>query len=237
MARPLLQVTALHPADAEAAEAGGADQLHVVGQMASGELAPEPGVVEEIRRASSLPIRSVLRLSDGLSTTGAELTRLVGLAEEYLAAGASGLVFGFLTADLEIDAEVCSTLADAIPNAPWTFSRAIDHALDTDRAWRQVPRLTGLDGVLTAGSALGVANGLAGLCQRAESDAALAPLIIASGALAAEHVPWLAHSGITAFHVDSVVRPGGSWTKAYVDASFVRSWRRLLDDAGARQPG
>jgi hypothetical protein len=27
------------------------------------------------------------------------------------------------------------------------------------------------------------------------------------------------------------VRPGGSWTKSYVDAAHVRSWRMLLDDA------
>jgi copper homeostasis protein len=34
------------------------------------------------------------------------------------------------------------------------------------------------------------------------------------------------------FHVGSRVRPGGSW-KAYVDASMVRSWRTLVDDAVA----
>jgi copper homeostasis protein len=42
-------------------------------------------------------------------------------------------------------------------------------------------------------------------------------------------VPWLLGSGIRRFHVGSSVRPGGSWTKAYVDAGFVRAWRNLLD--------
>jgi copper homeostasis protein len=36
------------------------------------------------------------------------------------------------------------------------------------------------------------------------------------------------------FHVGSTVRPGGSWTRSYVDAAHVRSWRMLLDDAAER---
>ena len=43
------------------------------------------------------------------------------------------------------------------------------------------------------------------------------------------------------FHVGSTARPGRSWTKAYVDAGHVRSWRMLLDDAVdlalGREPG
>jgi copper homeostasis protein len=30
------------------------------------------------------------------------------------------------------------------------------------------------------------------------------------------------------------VRPGGSWTKSYVDPAHVRSWRMLVDDAVER---
>ena len=51
------------------------------------------------------------------------------------------------------------------------------------------------------------------------------------GGLRGEHVPWLSRAGVRQFHVGSTARPGGSWTKSYVDAAHVRSWRMLLDDA------
>jgi copper homeostasis protein len=226
-----LEVIALHQADAEAAQEGGADRLEVVGTMEYGGLSPEPRLVSAIHRMTNLPLRVMLRLSDGFSTTGGELTRLIGLAEDYLAVGAEGLVFGFLDADLEVDQEVTSALCEVITGVPWTFHRAIDHALDHRRAWRQVRRLPGLDAVLTAGSVLGVEAGLDDLTARAAEDPVVAALTMAGGGLAPEHVPWLTRAGIRQFHVGSGVRPGGSWTKAHVDAGYVRSWRTLIDDA------
>jgi copper homeostasis protein len=241
MGSPLLEVVALHPADAEAAQAGGADRLHVVGELsgsdASQARSPEPKLVSSISRASDVPVRVQLRLSDGFSTTGGELARLIGLAEDYLAVGAEGVVFGFLNADLDIDLPVCATVAAALRGAPWTFHRAIDHALDAARAWRQVRLLAGLDAVLTAGSALGMASGLSALADRAAADPDAAGLTMAGGGLAAEHVPWLLRAGVAAFHVGAGVRPGRSWGRARVDAGFVRSWRMLLDDSAVRRSG
>ena len=235
MGRPLLEVVALHPADAEAAEHGGADRILMVADDAQEGLSPEPALVSALCHATGLPVRVTLRLTDTYATTGGELTRLMGLAVDYLAVGAEGLVYGFLTADLDVDVDVCAAIADAVNNAPWTFSRAVDHALDTRRAWRHLTTLPGLDAVLTAGSALGVANGLGALTDRARANATEARLIVAGGGLEAEHVPWLLRAGVRSFHVGPQVRPGGS-TRAYVDAAYVRSWRRLLDDTGAGGP-
>jgi copper homeostasis protein len=241
MGSPLLEVVALHPADAEAAQAGGADRLHVVGELSGSEASnarsPEPRLVSSIFQVIDVPLRVQLRLSDGFSTTGGELARLVGLAEDYLAVGAEGVVFGFLDADLDIDLPVCVEVAAALRGAPWTFHRAIDHALDSARAWRQVRSLGGLDAVLTAGSALGVARGLSVLTDRAAADPEAAELTVAGGGLAAEHVPWLLRAGVRAFHVGAGVRPGGSWGRARVDAGFVRSWRLLLDNSAVRRSG
>src|SRR3954451_557205 len=108
----LLEVTVLDPHDVPGAEEGGADRLHLV---AAGALSPEPAVVTAVCREASVPVFVVLRLNDSWTTTGGELTRLVGLAEDYLARGASGLSFGFLDHDLEIDTEVCAHLAGALP--------------------------------------------------------------------------------------------------------------------------
>ncbi|HEX2175923.1 MAG TPA: copper homeostasis protein CutC [Nocardioidaceae bacterium] len=231
--RGLLEVIALHPADAEAAEAGGADRLELVGTMEHGGLSCETATVSAVTRATSLPVRVMLRLREGFGTTGGELARLVGLAGDYLAAGADGVVFGFLNGDLDVDVPVCEAVVDGLGGAPWTFHRALDHALDHDRAWRNLRELDGLDAVLTAGSSLGVAHGLDELTRRA-ADPVAARLLMAGGGLEAEHVPWLVRAGVRAFHVGSSVRPDRSWDKAYVDAGYVRSWRLLVDDHTAR---
>lgn len=231
MSQPLLQVTTLHASDAEAAEAGGADRVELVGSMDDGGMSPEPAAVSSVVRATDLPVRAMLRLSEGYSTTGGELVRLMGLAESYLAAGAKGVVLGFLGADLDIDIDIAGRLAATVEPAPWTFHRAIDSSLDLDRSWRRLLELPGLDAVVTAGSALGVDRGLDELTRLAASDPRIAERMVVGGGLKAEHVPWLLRAGVRAFHLGSGARPGGSWDRAYVDASYVRSWRLLLDDA------
>lgn len=227
----LLEVVVLHPRDVPGADEGGADRLFAVADVESGGLSPEPATVSAICRETEVPVRVMLRLNEGLTTTGGELSRLVGLGEDYLSVGAQGLSFGFLDGDLEVDLEVCGYLADRLPEVPWTFHRAIDSALSTTRAWRQVSGLPGLDAVLSAGSVRGLAAGCDELVDRAAADDDVARLLMAGGGLRPEHVPWLVRAGVRQFHVGSTVRPGGSWTKAYVDPGHVRSWRMLLDDA------
>jgi copper homeostasis protein len=232
-AQALLEVVALHPSDAGPAQEGGADRLELCDDVAAGGRSPEPGLVSALCRETDLPVRVVLKLSDGYTTTGGELTRLIGLAENYLAVGAEGLVLGFLTDQLLVDLEVCGEILSALPGVPWTFSNAIDATLETDRAWRDLAGLPGLTSVLSAGSPRGLITGADELTDRAQRSPSVANLLMAGGGLAAEHVPWLLRAGVRQFHVGSSVRPGGSY-KAYVDARHVRSWRLLLDDAAER---
>jgi len=97
----LLEVIALQAADAERAEAGGADRIELVGTMANDGLSPEPALVGQVRRATSLPIRVMLRLREGFSTDGGEVTRLQGLLSSYRSVGADGVVPGLLNGHTE----------------------------------------------------------------------------------------------------------------------------------------
>lgn len=223
----LLEVIALHAADAERAEAGGADRIELLGTMDDDGLSPEPRSVDKARRATSIQIRPMVRLRAGFGTDGGEVTRLKGLISAYQDAGADGVVLGFLNGTNRVDQEVVGELVGD-GAFPWTFHRAIDHCLDTDQAWRDVVALPGLTQVLTAGSARGVEQGLDGLLRRAKEDADVARLIMAGGGLKPEHVPWLVRAGVRAFHIGSPARPGGSF-KAYVDSELVTSWRELID--------
>jgi copper homeostasis protein len=219
-----LEVSVLHPRDVAGAAAGGADRLFLM----AGGLSPAPGEVSAALRESDLPLRVLLRLSEHRTTNGGEFVRLIALAEEYLALGAEGVSFGFLDSDLAVDTGTCRALAEALPAVPWTLSRAIDDTLEPGRSWRRLAGLPGLDGVHSAGSPRGLDDGYDELLALAESDSAVASLLVPSGGLRAEMVPWFVRAGVTRFHVDSQVRPGGS-DKAYVDAGLVRSWRLLLD--------
>lgn len=223
----LLEVIALHDADAERAEAGGADRIELLGTMDDDGLSPEPRMVEKVRRATSIQIRPMVRLRAGFGTDGGEITRLRGLISSYVEAGADGMVFGFLNGHGEPDAEVIGALTED-GDWPWTFHRAIDYTLETDRAWRVLPQLPRIDQVLTAGAARGVEYGLDDLVRRAKANPDIARLIMAGGGLKPEHVPWLARAGVRAFHIGSPARPTGSY-KAYVDADLVRTWRDLID--------
>lgn len=228
----LLEVLVLHAADAERAEAGGADRVTLADGLGPAALSPEPAVVGQVRRATSLPIRVLVRLRDGFSTDGGEVGRLQGLIESYHGVGADGIVLGFLNGHTEIDVTVVEELiGQAEPG--WTFDRAVDSCISTDRAWRELRRLPALDQVLTAGSARGVSEGLDDLVARAEGDDFARSVIMAGGDLAPEHVPWLARAGVRAFHIDAAARPLGS-AKAYVDPDLVRAWRSLIDDAVLR---
>jgi copper homeostasis protein len=229
----LLEVIALHGADAERAEAGGADRIELVGTMANDGLSPEPALVGQVRRATTLPIRVMLRLREGFGTDGGEVTRLQGLLSSYRSVGADGVVLGFLNGHTEIDVAVVREILGEAPDFGWTFHRAVDSCFDTDTAWWQLRRLPGLDQVLTAGSARGVSEGLDDLVARARDDEFARSVIMAGGGLLPEHVPWLVRAGVRAFHIGSSARPLGSW-KAYVDPDLVGTWRRLIDDATRR---
>ena len=226
----LLEVTVLGPQDVAGADEGGADRLHLVGD---GGLSPEPSIVSATCRETDLPVFVLLRLNDSLTTTGGELTRLVGLAEDYLQCGALGVAFGYLDSNLEVDTEVCTHLATSLPNVPWTFTDAVDSTLEPHRSWRRLHDLPGLVAVRSAGSPQGLAVGYDDLLDTAGSDARIAALLMPGEGLLGEHVPWFVRTGVRQFHLGPQARPGASY-KSYVDAGHVRSWRLLLDSAVER---
>ncbi len=223
----VLEVLCGHADDARRAEEGGADRIHLVADPRTGQMCPTPDQVAATCAATGLPVRVTLRLRDGWSTDGGEVTRLRGLAADYLDSGAEGMVMGFLDPWSAVDQDVCATIAGGA-QWPWTFDRALDYCLDFDHAWIALRRLPGLDQVLSAGSARGVEHGLDELVDRARGDRWAAGKLVAGGGLQPGHVPWLHRAGVRAYHLDAQARPLGSY-KAWVDADLVHSWRTLLD--------
>lgn len=230
----LLEVIALLPADAERAEAGGADRIELCGTLDEDGLSPTPQLVDQVRRATSIQLRVMVRLRAGFGTDGGEAVRLRGLMASYADAGADGMVLGFLNGLGDVDVGVVTELVGD-GTWPWAFHRAVDACLDADKAWAALRTLPRLDQVLTAGSARDVEHGLSDLLARAKADPWAASVIMAGGGLHPDHVPWLARAGVRAFHIGKAARPGGSF-KAYVDEALVRSWRSLVDAEVRHRP-
>ncbi|GAA3844521.1 copper homeostasis protein CutC [Streptomyces coacervatus] len=225
--RAVLEVIALGVEDAVAAQAGGADRLELVTDMAADGLTPPVATVEAIRAAVDIDLRVMLRLADGFAA--GEVERLVRIARDMRAAGAEEFVLGFLDADGGVDLGAVERLAAELDGCRWTFHRAIDHAADRDALRKQLDGLPGHDAYLTAGSAAGVDEGLPTLLAEAArcGEPGYEPQIMVGGGLRLEHVPKLKAAGIDAFHIGGAARPGG-W-EAPVSAAAVGQWRAVLD--------
>ncbi|MGW1049310.1 copper homeostasis protein CutC [Streptomyces sp. NPDC002521] len=225
--RAVLEVIALDVEDAVAAQAGGADRLELVTDMAADGLTPSVAVFAGIRAAVDIDLRVMLRLADGFAA--GDMERLVGVAGELRAAGADQFVLGFLDADGGADLAALERLVGVLDGCAWTFHRAIDRAADRDALRKQLADLPGLDTYLTAGASGGVDEGLPTLVAEAgrRGEPGYDQTLLVGGGLRLEHVRPLRNAGIDAFHIGGAARSAG-WAGP-VSQEAVAEWRRALD--------
>ncbi|MDQ0794782.1 copper homeostasis protein CutC [Streptomyces sp. B1I3] len=225
--RAVLEVIALDAEDAVAAQAGGADRLELVTDMAADGLTPSREAFGRIRSAVGIPLRVMLRVADGFAAGDIEV--LVAKAHEMRAEGAEEFVLGFLDEYGHVDLVSVERLIAELDGCRWTFHRAIDRAADRDALRKHLADLPGLDAYLTAGAATGVDDGIPTLLAEAgrSGQPGYEPQIMVGGGLLLHHLPQLREAGIDAFHIGGAARPGG-WTGP-VDEAAVREWRTALD--------
>jgi len=227
--RAVLEVIALDAEDAIAAQAGGADRLELVTDMAADGLTPAVRTFTGIRAAVDISLRVMLRLADGFGA--GDVSRVVRAARELRDAGAEEFVLGFLDADGAVDLGAVERVVTVLDGCPWTFHRALDHAADRDALRKQLDGLPGLDTYLTAGSAAGVDAGLPVLLAEAarSGEPGYEQRLLVGGGLRLEHVPQLLAAGVDGFHIGGAARPDG-WGRP-VSSSAVGRWRGELDAA------
>ncbi|MFE5816735.1 copper homeostasis protein CutC [Streptomyces sp. NPDC056479] len=225
--RAVLEVIALGVEDAVAAQAGGADRLELVTDMAADGLTPPVETFAGIRAAVDIDLRVMLRLADGFAAGDVgDVVRVVRAMRE---AGAEEFVLGFLDADGGLDLEAVERVVGELDGCRWTFHRAIDRAADRDALRKQLDGMPGLDTYLTAGSAIGVDEGLPTLLAEVarSGEPGYEQRILVGGGLRLDHVPRLLTAGIDAFHIGGAARPGG-WDGP-VSVEAVARWRAVLD--------
>ena len=147
----VLEVIVCSVADAIEAERGGANRLEIVRDLERGGLTPPYELVAEIRQAVELPLRVMLRASEGYETGGdAEVDRLCVAAERFASLKVDGFVLGFLK-DGEVDIESTRRVLAGTPQTPATFHHAFEAARDKFNALSAIKQLPQVDRVLSHG--------------------------------------------------------------------------------------
>src|SRR5262245_41657408 len=120
----ILEVIASSVEDAIAAARGGAHRLEVVRDLSSGGLTPSIDLVRRIQREVPLPLRVMVRESDGfVCSSNDERRALADHAMMLDALGVDGIVVGW-TRDARIDEETLASVLEAGPSLRATFHRA-----------------------------------------------------------------------------------------------------------------
>jgi len=226
MSKAILEVIACSVADAIEAQMGGASRLEVVRELDRGGLTPSVALVRAIKDAVDLPLRVMVRESDGFEITDErEIEKLCAASSELSNLGVDGLVLGFLKRGA-IDFDLASRVLACAPGLNATFHHAFED-VDQLQAVEQLKSLPQVDRILSHGGAGELAN------RRRRLDAyeqAAAPeiKIIAGGGIDLNAIEILRRtSSIREFHVGRAARKGVSVAGA-VRAELVRELVRAL---------
>lgn len=215
--------------DAVEAEKGGAHRLEVVRDLQQGGLTPPYELVAEMRRNVELPLRVMLRESEGYETSGEdEIERLCLAAERFASLGVDGFVLGFLQ-DAEVDIELTQRVLASAPQVRATFHHAFEDARDKLSALIAIKQLPQVDRVLSHGGK----DDLRSRVQRlAQYERAAAPelTIIAGGGINGDAILEIGReTRIREFHVGRAARAQFA-VAGEVQASLVKGLLKKLQD-------
>jgi copper homeostasis protein len=224
--RLLLEVIVQSVEDARSAEAGGADRLEVVREIQRDGLTPPIDLVQAIACESRLPLRVMIRESDGFAMH--DLDELERLRRAMTAVGAvrvDGVVVGFAR-DGDLDLDAMHAVLSAAPMVHVTLHRVFDSLRDPLATIPSVRELGQIDRILTSG---GPGDWMARADRlRAFSTAAgPAVTILAGGGIDETAIEILAGARcVTEIHVGRAARTGGEPT-APVSADRVRRLKEI----------
>ena len=242
MSSAVLEVIVCCVADAVEAQKGGASRLEVVRELDRGGLTPSIQLVQAIKDAVDLPLRVMVRESDGYGTRNdnfgarddgcgvrneAEVERLCVATREFAKLRVDGLVLGFLKND-QIDIDLTARVLVCAPEIHATFHHAFENACDQQQAVLEIKKLPQVDRILSHGGS-GDLHERAQRLDRYVQIAAPEITIIAGGGIDLDAIALLKRTtSVREFHVGRAVREGIQ-VNGGVRADLVRSLVRAIE--------
>ncbi|KKI89639.1 copper homeostasis protein CutC [Bacillus sp. SA1-12] len=210
-----LEVIVLNEQDAEMAEAYGADRLELVTAIGEGGLTPSYGVIKRVVNRVNIPVMVMIRPHSHSFVYQKEewdvMREDIKMAKEL---GASGIVFGGLTAKGSVDFSILEMVVKEAGSMSVTFHRAIDEAMPIEIYKSLCESGLKINQVLTSGGRPNVMEGLQTLRDLVEDsvNGTDKPVIMPGSGLGLHNIEFV-HETLQApyYHFGSGVRKNGDF--------------------------
>lgn len=177
----------------------GVNRVELCASPAEGGVTPSVATIERVARIKGLDISVMIRPRGGDFLYSDEefqtMLRDIAYARE---AGATGVVFGLLTAEGDVDVERTRALVEAARGMECTFHRAVDMTRDYERAIEAVIE-AGCCRILTSGGYDKAIDGIDNIRRAVEISSGRIEIMAGSGVLAS-NAARLAAVGVDALH-------------------------------------
>ena len=187
----------------------GVDRVELCASPAEGGVTPSMATIERVAKIEGIDVSVMIRPRGGdfLYSDDEFETMLRDIAHAR-EAGATGVVFGILTADGKVDVERTRQLVEASKGMETTFHRAVDMTEDYEAAVEAVIA-AGCNRILTSGSYDKAIDGIANICRAVEIAKGRIEIMAGSGVVAA-NAKQLAEVGVDALHFSAKCMVAGA---------------------------
>ena len=177
----------------------GVDRVELCASPAEGGVTPSYATIERVAAIEGLDVSVMIRPRGGdfLYSDDEFRTMLEDIAH-VRRAGATGVVFGVLTADGRVDVDRTRELVKAAEGMETTFHRAVDMAADYRQAVEDVIA-AGCSRILTSGSYDKAIDGIENIAEAVAVAKGRIEIMAGSGVVAA-NAAQLAATGVDALH-------------------------------------
>lgn len=186
----------------------GVDRVELCASPAEGGVTPSLATIERVTKIKGLDVSVMIRPRGGdFLYSDDEFQTMLRDIEHARKAGATGVVFGILTADGKVDVERTRALVEASGDMETTFHRAVDMTEDYIAAVEAVIE-AGCKRILTSGGYDKAIEGKENIARAVEISRGRIEIMAGSGVVAA-NAKELADLGVDALHFSAKTMVAG----------------------------
>lgn len=177
----------------------GVNRVELCASPAEGGVTPSVATIERVAEIKGLDLSVMIRPRGGdFLYSDDEFKTMLGDIDHALKAGATGVVFGVLTADGKVDVERTRALVEASKGMETTFHRAVDMTEDYEAAVEAIIE-AGCNRILTSGGYDKAIDGIGNIRRAVAVSRGRIEIMAGSGVVAA-NAKQLKEVGVDALH-------------------------------------